>query len=77
MQTNTLFKFCLLHVGAVGALGIMQVILVRNEKIEGQSGEETSLKLPVSHNQVQICSPVRCLDSQPSAFSVFIQLPGR
>lgn len=56
---------------------IMEVILVRDEKIEGQSGEETSLKLPVSHNQVRICSPVRCLDSQPSAFSVFTQLPGR
>lgn len=39
---NSPFKFCLLHVGAVGAVVIMEVILVRDEKIEGQSGEEVT-----------------------------------
>ena len=49
----------------------MEAIPVRDKKTEGQNGKAPSPELPMSPSQVWICSPVRCPDSQPSAFSLF------
>lgn len=54
----------------------MEVNPDRDEKIEGQSGEAVSQSYPWVTARLDP-QPVRCLDSQLSAFSAFIELLGR
>lgn len=53
---------------------IVEFILVRDEKIEGQRGEATSPKLPRSHSQVEstVQSGVLAPSLVPFLFSVSI-----